>query len=85
MCLASKAVCYKPYEDLQSLLVPTHYWKDFSIDFVMRLPISTNWKGDSYNFILVIIDWLTKIVYYKLVRIIIDTLRLAEVILDVIV
>ena len=24
MCLASKAVCHKPYGDLQSLLVPTH-------------------------------------------------------------
>ena len=24
VCLASKAVCHKPYGDLQSLLVPTH-------------------------------------------------------------
>ena len=27
-CLASKAVRHKPYSDLQSLLVPTHPWKD---------------------------------------------------------
>ena len=36
------------------------------------LPISANWKKNSYNFIYIIIDWLIKIVHYKLVKIIID-------------
>ena len=55
------------------------------MDFVTSLPISTDWKRDSYNSILVIVDRLTKMVYYKLVNLIIDALGVAEVILDVIV
>ncbi len=35
------------------------------MDYVTGLPISTDWKGDSYNLILVIVDWLTKIVHYE--------------------
>ena len=42
ICLASKAVQHKPYGDLQSLPIPTHHWKDLSIDFVMGLPILTD-------------------------------------------
>ena len=42
VCLASKAVRHKPYGDLQSLPVPTHRWKDLSMDFVTGLPISTD-------------------------------------------
>ncbi len=85
VCLASKVVRHKPYDDLQSLLVPTHRWKDLSIDFVTGLPIFTNWKGDTYDSILVIVDRLTKMVYYKPVKVTIDAPGLAEVILDVVV
>ncbi len=42
VCLASKSVRQKPYGNLQSLPVSTHRWKDLSMDFVIRLPISTN-------------------------------------------
>lgn len=42
-------------------------------------------EGESYNSILVIVAWLTKIIYYKLVKIIINTPRLAKVIFDLIV
>ena len=49
------------------------------------LPISTNWRGDSYDSILVIVDWLTKIIYYKVVKITIDAPGLAKVIIDVVV
>ena len=55
------------------------------MDFVTGLPISTDWKGDSYNSILVIVNWLTKMVYYKPVKVTIDTPGLAEVIINVVV
>ena len=55
------------------------------MDFVSGLPISTDWKSDSYDSILVIVDRLTKMVYYEIVKVTIDALGLAEVILDVVV
>ena len=85
VCLGSKAVRHKPYGDLQSLPVPTHRWKDLSMDFVTGLPISTDWKGDSYDSILVIVDWLTKMVHYEPVKVTINASGLAEVILDMVV
>ncbi len=80
--LALKAVKYKPYGDLQLLPVPMHRWKDLSIDFVTGLPISINWKGDTYDSILVIVDRLTKMVHYEPVKVTTDASGLAEVILD---
>ncbi len=53
--------------------------------FVTGLRISTNWKSDTYDSILVIIDRLTKIVHYEPVKVTIDAPGLAEVILDVII
>ncbi len=55
------------------------------MDFVTGLPISADWKGDSYDSILVIIDWLIKMVHYVPVKVTIDVLGLAEVIFDVVV
>ena len=51
----------------------------------MGLPISTDWKSDSYDSILVIIDRLTKMMYYEPVKVTINASGLAEVILDVVV
>ena len=85
VCLLSKTVRNKPYGDLQALPIPTHRWKDLLMDFVTGLPISTNWKGESYNSILVIVDRLTKMVHYEPVKVTIDAPGLAEVILDVVV
>ena len=85
VCLASKAVRHKPYGELQLLPVRTHRWKDLSMDFVTRLPISIDWTGDSYDSILVIVDQLTKMGHYKPVKVTIDAPELAEVILDVVV
>ena len=55
------------------------------MDFVTGLPISTDWKDDSYDSILVIVDWLTKMVHYEPVKVTINTPGLAEVIIDVVV
>ena len=84
VCLALKAVWHKPYGVLQSLLVSTHCLKNLSMDFVTSLPILTEWKGDSYNSILVIIDQLTKMVYYKPVKVIIDPPGHAEIIINMV-
>ena len=54
------------------------------MDFVTGLPISTNWKGDSYDSILVIVDQLTKMVHYELVKIIINAPGFAEVIINIV-
>ncbi len=55
------------------------------MDFVTGLPISANWKGNSYDSILVIVDRLTKMVHYVPVKVMIDALGLAEVIINVVV
>ena len=44
-----------------------------------------DWKGDSHNSILVIVNWLTKMIHYKPVKVTIDALGLVEVIIDVVV
>ena len=66
------------------MLVPTHYWKDLLMDFVIGLPILTNEKRNSYDSILVIINWLTKIVYYMLIIVTINAPGLAKVIINVV-
>ena len=52
---------------------------------MIGLPISTDWKSDSYDFILVVVDRLTKMVHYKPVQTTIDASGVAKVIIDVIV
>ena len=55
------------------------------MDFVTGLPISANWKGDSYDSTLVIVDRLTKMVHYEPVKVTVGAPGLAEVILDVVI
>ena len=55
------------------------------MDFVTGLPLSADWKSDSYDSVLVIVDRLTKMVYYELVKVTIDAPGLVEVIIDVVV
>ena len=85
VCLASKAIRHKPYGNLQTLLIPTYRWKDLSIDFVTGLPILTNWKSESYDSILIIVDRLIKMVHYEQVKIMINAPGLAKVIIDVVI
>ena len=55
------------------------------MDFVTKLLIPANWKSDSYNSILVIVDRLTKMVYYEPVKVTINIPSLAKVIINVVV
>ena len=55
------------------------------MDLVTGLPIWTDWKMDSYDSILFIVDRLTKMVYYEPVKITINASGLAQVIIDVVV
>lgn len=55
------------------------------MDSMTELSISAIWKNKSYNFILVIIDYLIKIVNYKPIKIIIDIPRLVKVIINVVI
>ena len=72
--LYSNSVKHKFYDDLQSLPIPTHQQKDFLIYFVTELLISTDWKRESYDSILVINDCLAKTVHYEPVKVIINAL-----------
>ena len=55
------------------------------MDFVTGLPVSTNWKSETYDSILVIVDRLTNMVHYEPVKVTIDAPGLAKVIIDVVV
>ena len=55
------------------------------MDFGTSLPLFADWKGGSYNSILVIFELLTKMVYYEPVKVTIDAPELAEVIIDVVI
>lgn len=54
------------------------------MNIITRLLILTNLKNKTYNSIILIINWLIKIIFYKQLKIIIKTLKLAKVILDMI-
>ena len=45
----------------------------------------TDWKGNSYDSILIIINWFKKIVHYKPIKVTINTPSLVEVIIDIVV
>ena len=49
---------------------------------MIGLSLSANWKNDGYDLILVIGNLLNKMVHYKLVKVSMNALRLAEVIMD---
>ena len=51
----------------------------------MGLPVSTDLKDKSYNLIFVIVDKLTKMINYKPVKITINILGLAKIIIDIVI
>lgn len=48
------------------------------------IPILVKWKNNSYEAILVIVNRLTKMVYYKALKTIIDVSQLAQVSIDIV-
>ena len=80
-----KTVQHKLYSNLLFLLIFTFCWKDLLINFVNRLPILTDEKKNSYNSIFIIINWITKMVYYKPVNVTINTLNWAKDIINMII
>lgn len=83
--LASKLIRQKSYSNLQSLSIPIHQWKGQFINFVIRLFISNNQKDETYGSILIIVNQLIKMLYYKSVKMTIYSPIPAEVIINVIV
>ena len=57
----------------------------FSDRFYSQLPILMDWKRDSYDSIFVIVNSLIKMVYYKLIKAIINNLGLTEIIINIII
>ena len=53
--------------------------------FVTGLPLSTDWKDNNYDLIFVIVNRLTKMMYYEPVKVTIVAPGLAEVIIDMVV
>ena len=53
------------------------------MDFIIRLIILIDEKSNSYNSILIIINWSIKIIYYRLIKIAIDILDFAKVIINI--
>jgi hypothetical protein len=64
-CRRVKAIHMKPAGPLQSLPIPTWKWEDISLDFIVGLPRTA--KG--FDSIWVIIDRLTKIAHFLLVKV----------------
>ena len=54
------------------------------MDFVTGLPILIDLKRENYDLILIIVNWLTKMVHYKPVKVIINALGLVKVIIYVV-
>lgn len=83
--LVSKTIFYKLYSDLYYLPLYIYCLKDLFIHFVIRLIVFTNWKSKSYDSILVIINSLVKMLYYKPIKIKINILGLIKVNIHVII
>ena len=75
----------KLFSNLQALLIATPWWKKHLMNFVIQLPISINKKGENYNFILVIVNWFIKMIYYIPIKVTFNALGQAKVILNMII
>ena len=79
ICKRSKAPRHRQHGQLSSLPIPTHKWKDLTMDFVPGLPPSRDWNGQVYDSIFVVLDRLTKMAHYTPVLKTITATQLAYV------
>ena len=73
-CQQVKAEHQKPYGKLQPLPIPEWKWKRIAMDFVVGLPRSK----DGYDSISVIVDRLTKLSHFLLVKVNYSVAKLAR-------
>ena len=82
VCAMIKSSRHKSYDKLTSLSTPTHKWKDILLDFVTGLPPFKDWRGHIYDSILVIVNRLTKMLYYIAVDKTLDAKQFAQVLIE---
>lgn len=58
---------------------------NLSTDFITDLPILMNWKDTNHDLIFIIIDFLINMIYYILVKTIINKTCFVEMIINVVV
>ena len=65
VCAKTKAPRHKPYGLLQPLPVAERPWSSVTMDFITKLPLSTDpTTGTKYDSILTVVDRLTKWTYF---------------------
>ena len=66
MCIRSKATRHKPYGELQPVPLKDRAWKSVSMDFIVKLPPSTDpVTGIVYDSIMVCVEQLTKFAKFQ--------------------
>lgn len=85
ICLVSKVVQQKPYNNFQFSPIFIYCWTNLSISFVINLAISMDWTRNSYDVFFVIIDCFIKIVHHKPIMSTIHMASLAKIIIDMII
>lgn len=83
--LALQIIQHKSYSNLQFLPILNYYWRNLLINFITKLLILIDKKRNNYDSIFIIIDLLTKIVYYNPVKVIINIPDLVKVIINIVV
>jgi transposase InsO family protein len=64
VCQRTKARTHLPYGELAALPIPVDPWKEISLDFITKLPLSVDATGRDCDSILVIVDRFTKYSLY---------------------
>lgn len=83
--LAFKTINCNFYINFQFLLDPVYRQKNFKINFVIYFQESINQKNKFYTLIIIIVNRLIKILYYKSIKFKIDAKVLVEVIFKIII
>jgi hypothetical protein len=73
-CQRVKAECQRPAGLLQPLKIPEWKWEEINMDFIVGLPKTQS----SYDSIWVIVDHLSKVAHFILVKTTYKSLKLAE-------